>query len=410
MKIAVYTNSIDGSGARRALYEIIKGLSAKNEIDLFCLSSIKLDKFPILNFIDNLYSYDFRQYKAIAFTPYLFGAFLDFFKKIYYVNKLKKISKRMCEDINSKKYDIAIIDVCTSIRIPHHPRYLKIPNVVYYHGLKTDTMLSRVFLDASYKQDGKITIRNIYKKISKAFFEFSDSIFANISNKNCKAASLVLTNSYYMRESLYRICGVLPEVCYLGVDLSFFRPLPIEKKDYVLSVGGIEDGKCFDFILKSISLIPLNKRPKLVIVSSRTQKKVLSKLLRLSKKLDVQLTVLENIYGSELVKIYSEASIFCFVPWMEAFGLVVLESMACGTPVVGIREGGVREVINDLQTGLLIDRNELELSLAIEKLKDDPQLYKNIRENALRYIEMNWNWPDRVADFENKILTQLSKE
>jgi glycosyltransferase involved in cell wall biosynthesis len=59
---------------------------------------------------------------------------------------------------------------------------------------------------------------------------------------------------------------------------------------------------------------------------------------------------------------------------LEPFGLVPLESMACGTPVIAVREGGLRESVRDGETGYLVDRDETALGAAIDAVIGDDAL------------------------------------
>jgi glycosyltransferase involved in cell wall biosynthesis len=64
---------------------------------------------------------------------------------------------------------------------------------------------------------------------------------------------------------------------------------------------------------------------------------------------------LKNISQNELIKWYSRADVFVLPSYYEAFGLVLAEAMACETPVVSTRVGGIPEVVNDGKTGYLVD-------------------------------------------------------
>ena len=70
-----------------------------------------------------------------------------------------------------------------------------------------------------------------------------------------------LANSYFTRESIYRIYGRSPSICYHGVDTTMCKPLGIERKYQVLTVVEVITNKGYDFVIKSLSTIPENYRP-----------------------------------------------------------------------------------------------------------------------------------------------------
>ena len=68
----------------------------------------------------------------------------------------------------------------------------------------------------------------------------------------------------------------------------------------------------------------------------------------------------------------------------------VLEAMACGTPVVGVKEGGLRESILHNKTGILTQRNEKDFANAIITLLEDKELWNKLSTNGVKYIESAW--------------------
>ncbi|NJL59245.1 MAG: glycosyltransferase family 1 protein [Desulfobacteraceae bacterium] len=99
-----------------------------------------------------------------------------------------------------------------------------------------------------------------------------------------------------------------------------------------------------------------------------------------------------------MVRLYNEATAVIFAPLMEPFGLVVLESMACGTPVIGVREAGLRESIIDGETGILADRDEEELANAVLMLTESEELRNRLSRNAVSYVREKWNWDTRLRN------------
>jgi phosphatidylinositol alpha 1,6-mannosyltransferase len=91
--------------------------------------------------------------------------------------------------------------------------------------------------------------------------------------------------------------------------------------------------------------------------------------------------------GDALADVYSAADIFAFPSTTETFGQVVQEAMSSGLPVVGVRAGGVAELIEDGSTGVLVDPPGLGLPPAVVELARDPQRCRSLGAAARRAVE-----------------------
>jgi glycosyltransferase involved in cell wall biosynthesis len=90
--------------------------------------------------------------------------------------------------------------------------------------------------------------------------------------------------------------------------------------------------------------------------------------------------------GEELVAAYRAADVFLFPSTTETFGLVALEAMACGTPVIAARTGGVLDIIDDNRTGLLFNpQHPSEIGALVRRLRDEPGLRAKLAEHGLAH-------------------------
>ena len=85
---------------------------------------------------------------------------------------------------------------------------------------------------------------------------------------------------------------------------------------------------------------------------------------------------------------------------MEPFGFVPLESMACGTPVVGVREAGVRESVIHGVTGVLTERDTQAFAAALSKILAEPAWANELGQNGLRYAQKAWTWEASLDQLE----------
>jgi glycosyltransferase involved in cell wall biosynthesis len=89
---------------------------------------------------------------------------------------------------------------------------------------------------------------------------------------------------------------------------------------------------------------------------------------------------------------------------LEPFGLVPLEAMSCGTPVVGVREGGVQESIIHERTGLLVERDPKKFSNAVQHLLSNPDLIAEYGRNGREHVLKNWTWDRSVDRLEDHLV------
>ena len=169
----------------------------------------------------------------------------------------------------------------------------------------------------------------------------------------------ILINSY---EAPSTKISIIP----CGVDVELFKPsdnntakikLGLENKDVLLYVGRLEPLKGIDILLKAASIMEHSESIKVLIVGGDNyQDEEMHRLKTLAHELNIfdKVTFVGRVEQDALPQYYNAADV-CIVPsFYESFGLVALESMACGTPVVASRVGGLATLVKNNVTGLLI--------------------------------------------------------
>jgi len=390
MKIALFFDLPSG-GAKRTVYEQVKRLSARHQLDLFTLSTANQDFADVRPFV--------RHVQVAAFDPLPLARSplgrLNAAIRVIDILRLRRVMRSLALAINAGRYDVALIHPCQTTFSPSILRFLAVPSLYYRHDLVRwlhDWPVERPYDRHTSWCDGLNAVDPL-----RATYRW---LLLSEDRVSMQAATRVVTNSCFMRESLYRIYGVAPHLCYHGVDVSLFRPLQQERRGFVLSVGMLVPAKGYDFVIQSLACIPVRQRPPLIIVSNTSQEQEALYLQQIAERLVVQVTFKSMVSDEELVDLYNQAACTVYAPVMESFGLVPLESMACGTPVVGIREGGVRETVVHEQTGLLADRDPEQFASAICRLLDNPGLCEKMGKQARTYVERYWTWEQAVARLE----------
>lgn len=117
------------------------------------------------------------------------------------------------------------------------------------------------------------------------------------------------------------------------------------------------------------------------------------------------------VSGPELPKYYNLADVFAMpsIDKSEAFGLVYVEAMACGCPVIAGDLPGVRTVVEDNQTGFLVEpKNVSDLVSKINKILGDDELARSFSQLGLKKVEEQYSW-QKIAKQVDQVYRDLKK-
>jgi glycosyltransferase involved in cell wall biosynthesis len=220
--------------------------------------------------------------------------------------------------------------------------------------------------------------------------------------RHIRAASCVVTHSRFTAGELRAVYGVPSKVIPLGVDASANAPKERDARQrerWVLSVGALHPLKGHHFVIEALATLP-PPRPPLVIVGDRGQHGPL--LERLARDHDVALEIRKGIPLPELIALYQRAGVMACGQIREPFGLITLEAMAAGTPVVAVREGGLQETVADGRSGLLVERRADVFGAALLRVLNDQALADRLRAGGLADAR-RWTWKRTARMFSEQL-------
>jgi glycosyltransferase involved in cell wall biosynthesis len=364
MKIAFFHNLPTG-GAKRVAYQQVAFLSLHNDVDVYQLVS-KQDAFDFSEVAKNVYDYSFQLPARSGWYNRLVKDYRNFFS-------LAKIHKKIAADIDKKKYDFVIVHPDWLTQAPYLLPYVKTTSFYYCEEL----------LRIAYEPE--LAFKGYSNVLKKGYEYVTRSIRKNIDRTNARKATWILANSQYTAENIRKAYKRTAIVSYPGVDTNIFKQKK-EKKQYdILFIGEQTTIDGYDLLCESVELF--QEKPTLKILSRKNGKLSLSDI--------------------DLAAEYNKARAVVCLSFNEPFGLIPLEAMSCGTPVVALDEGGYKETIIHEKVGYLVKRRPEDLYEHLKKLLSNEALLQEMSTRAVDHIQKKWQLSVTARKFQQVLVEQM---
>ncbi len=232
--------------------------------------------------------------------------------------------------------------------------------------------------------------------------------YIKYTSKKKNSLDHIISNSKYNQKYLECVYEQKVEyVVYPGINQEEYtnsRENTEKDKKLLISVSRLYPEKRTELAVKAMQYLP---NYKLAIIGKGPDKTHLEKLI---KELHLEKNV--KIYGilkeKDLKDMYAKAFCTIFTPLREPFGIIALESLASGTPLIGVNEGGFTEIITDSEEGFLVPPDPKIIAEKIKLLEENNNLYENMVKKCIK-TSKNYSW-DRTANEILKIFKTTLKD
>ncbi len=238
-----------------------------------------------------------------------------------------------------------------------------------------------------------------------------------------RAADAVIAVSSGMKQdilSCYGIPAAKVHVIHNGIDLREYRPVASSRarrawgialdRPYVLFVGRVTRQKGIFHLINALPAI--DPAAQIVLCAGAPDTKEIAAEMKAAvarvRRIRPGVIWIERMLPkADLIELYSHAAVFCCPSVYEPFGIINIEAMACGAPVVASAVGGIREVVVPERTGILVpftprpdgtceprrpERFSRDLAAAVNRVLRDPALARRFAAAGRRRAEASFSW------------------
>jgi glycosyltransferase involved in cell wall biosynthesis len=408
LRIAVWHN-LPGGGGKRQLYNHVRGLVERGHfVEAWCPDTAEREFLPLSDIVTE---------HVVALKSDVDAA--DYNSKDYKVvrkllNAMEKHCELCAEQINAGDFDVLFANSCVLFRTTPIAKYVTIPSAIYLgepYRQFYEALPELPWIAPMDDYERTFSLRDIPHYVGRLQSLGGIRLQARAELEFARAFDLILVNSAFSRESILRAFNLESKVCYLGIDTAHYSPTGEPKENFIVGIGYIYHGKGVDRAIRALSTIPKEKRPSLVWVGNSASQHDLQNYTALAKSLEVDFVPKIHIPDAEVISLLSRALAMVYTSRLEPFGLAPLEANACGTPVVAIAEGGVRETIKEGVNGFLTNADDPEMvGNLIVKFIDDPKLSVRMGMLAREFVVQHWNMQFCIDNIESHLTGLVERD
>jgi len=262
----------------------------------------------------------------------------------------------------------------------------KIPYIAYLHQVNRFLKPRKIDEQVGHRTDNNLFALHMLNRNNPIIKEFD-----NVSVKN---ASMVATNSIWIRNQIKNYYGCDSMVCYPGVDVDVFKPRRKRTANVILTTNRHYPQKRLDYLISCMTRIVKDVPDvKCVITGKRTR---YTKELEIQRiKHDLQETVVFTGFldPKQLVGAYQRAATYAFTSPEEDFGLGPIEAASCGVPSVVWDHAGPRETVVQGVTGFRVEPYSIEkMAERHVELLSDEKTRNEMGKNARKIAKQSFTW------------------
>jgi glycosyltransferase involved in cell wall biosynthesis len=252
-------------------------------------------------------------------------------------------------------------------------------------GMKFDLSYSRFSLD------------KICRYIELCLIELSEYITLTITNR-----LIFLSKSLIHFTKLERYNNKSYFINLNYIDNFFTRRKTINNRSILISyIGRNCKLKGVDLFIHSIPYI-LNVYPdgKFLIIGDGNFFSESKELIK-KYKIEKNVVIKNNIDHSKISDVLNESKFLILLSYSEGLPKIILEAMACGTPVLTTPVGAIPDIIKECETGFLLKSyNPKHIAMKIIELLNKPDLLEKVSVNATKYVQENFSYEKTMESWQ----------
>lgn len=286
----------------------------------------------------------------------------------------EKLCERAGADISGSA-QLALVHNSMYVAAPPLLKYLRIPSVYFCYEYPRHLYEPAI-------------VRRTRSRLQYILLSRLRGLEKKMDMESCLAADRVVCLSSWMKRRIGDIYGIEADIVRPGIPEDFCQGFQSGNRvNRVLSVGALWPFKGHEMAMETVAALPGDVRPSLAVVADREFPGYADRLMEAAEELSVKLSIHRHIPDTSLKELYSGSRAVLCCQRNEPYGMVPLEAMSCGTPVIAVKEGGFTDNITDGENGFLVPRDSQKMAAALERVLKEPSLALRISTGGMEFVE-----------------------
>ena len=278
-----------------------------------------------------------------------------------------------------------------------------IPYIAYLHQVNRFLKPRKIDVQVGHRTNNNLFVLYMLNR--------NNAIIKELDNISVKNASMIITNSNWVRAQIKRYYARNSVVCYPGVEIEVYKPSINISEQVILTTNRHYPQKRLDYLIRCMTRI-VKQVPDVmcIITGKRTSYTKEMEKLREKRGLQEKVVFTGFLDAQQLVEAYQRASTYAFTSPEEDFGLGPIEAAACGVPSIVWDKAGPKETVIHGVTGFRVKPYSIKnmADKHIELLNDE-KTRTEMGKNARSLVKQSFSWERHSSRMDAAIRKIVSR-